>query len=102
MGTRVDLQTKLSDILGSDQVYFQPPATIKMKYPAIVYSLDNIYTMHANNAPYFKKRRYQVTYITKNPDSEFIDSFMDSMSSVEFDRHFTSDNLHHYVYTLYY
>ena len=40
MGTRIELQLKLEEILGSRHVYFQPPASIKMTYPAIVYELD--------------------------------------------------------------
>lgn len=102
MGTRIDLHNKLVDILGSLNVYFQPPATIKMKYPAIVYSLDNIQTRFANNLTYKQKRRYTITYITTDPDSELIDSFLTELFSVSFDRVYTSDNLYHYVYTVYY
>lgn len=102
MGTRIDLHNKLVDILGSSNVYFQPPATIKMKYPAIVYSLDNIQTRFANNLTYKQKRRYTITYITTDPDSELIDSFLTELFSVSFDRVYTSDNLYHYVYTVYY
>lgn len=102
MGTRIDLHNELVDILGSSNVYFQPPATIKMKYPAIVYSLDNIQTRFANNLTYKQQRRYTVTYITKDPDSELIDDFITKLSSVSFDRVYTADNLYHYVYTIYY
>lgn len=102
MGTRVDLQSKLVEILGSSNVYFQPPESIKIKYPAIVYSLDSIQGRFANNQTYKQKRRYKITYITKNPDSELIDIFPRSLPSVDFDRAYTADNLYHYVYTLYY
>ena len=102
MGTRIDLHNELVDILGSSNVYFQPPETVKMKYPAIVYSLDNIQTRFANNNTYKQKRRYSITYITKDPDSNFIDDFLTKLSSVSFDRVYTADNLYHYVYTIYY
>jgi hypothetical protein len=102
MGTRVDLHYKLVDILGSSNVYFQPPASITMRYPAIVYSLDNIQARFANNMPYNQKRRYKITYITKDPDSELIDIFPLKLPSVDFDRVYTADNLYHYVYTIYY
>lgn len=102
MGTRIDLHNELVDILGSSNVYFQPPETVKMKYPAIVYSLDNIQTRFANNNTYKQKRRYSITYITKDPDSDFIDNFLTKLSSVSFDRVYTADNLYHYVYTIYY
>ena len=35
--TRLELQSVLEQTLGSRNVYFQPPASVKMKYPAIVY-----------------------------------------------------------------
>ena len=34
---RNDLQKLLVEVLGSKNVYFQPPESVKMKYPAIVY-----------------------------------------------------------------
>lgn len=102
MGTRLDLQTLLMNLLNSDQVYYQPPESIKMKYPSIVYELDDIYIRHANNHAYSKKRRYKITYITTKPDSPLIDILIDKLPSVEFDRRYISDNLYHFVYTIYY
>ena len=37
MKTRYELHEFLCEILGSRNVYFQPPESVKMKYPAIVY-----------------------------------------------------------------
>lgn len=102
MGTRIDLHNKLVEILGSSNVYFQPPESIKIKYPAIIYSLDSIQSRFANNQTYQQKRRYKITYITKDPDSALIDIFPQALSPVDFDRAYTADNLYHYVYTLYY
>ena len=56
MGSRIDLQSKLEDILGSRNVYFQPPENLKIKYPAIIYSLNNINLRFADNMPYMKGR----------------------------------------------
>lgn len=42
MASRLNLQTFLEEILESRNVYFQPPESVKMKYPAIVYALDDI------------------------------------------------------------
>ena len=39
MGTRLELQNKLEELLGSRHVYFQPPESVKMEYPAIKYSM---------------------------------------------------------------
>ena len=41
MATRQELQTKLEDILGGRHVYFQPPESTKMEYPAIVFSMKD-------------------------------------------------------------
>lgn len=38
MASRLDLQTFLEELLESKNVYFQPPESVKMKYPAIVYA----------------------------------------------------------------
>lgn len=118
MGTRLELQAALEDIfaefLAGDNdvtdaiqteahghVYFQPPETFKMSYPCIVYTLGDIDIRHADNYPYKHKKRYTVTVIDRNPDST-IPGKIGKMQSVSFDRHFTNENLHHFVYQLYY
>lgn len=102
MSNRADLQSQLEEeILGSENVYFQPPATVKMNYPAIVYGLSNITSTFANNSSYKRARAYQVTLIDKNPDSEYVDKIL-ALPMCSFDRHFKSDNLNHFVFTLYY
>ena len=65
MGTRLELQSKLEELLGSRQVYYQPPESVKMEYPAIVYSKSNIRTTNANDAKYSKINRYDITVISK-------------------------------------
>ena len=42
MGSRLELQSKLEELLGSRNVYYQPPESLKMKYPAIRYSKEDI------------------------------------------------------------
>lgn len=98
---RIDLQEVLETVLGSDNVYFQPPENVKMKYPAIVYSLDDIEKTFANNDLYLADRSYTVTLIDKNPDSVFIDSLL-ALPYCQFDRHYRSENLNHYVFSLYF
>lgn len=98
---RIQLHQMLSDILGSTQVYFQPPSSVKMKYPCIVYSLADIDSRFADNIPYFHKRRYSVTIIDRDPDSVVRDK-MTTIPNCSFERGFTSDNLYHYVFNLTY
>lgn len=98
---RLELHEKLCDILGSRNVYFQPPESIRMKYPAIIYSRSNINAIFANNKPYQGKRQYEVIIIDEDPDSEIIDKMYD-LESVKFSRHYVSDNLNHDVFVIYF
>lgn len=101
MNRRLELHEKLVEILGSRNVYFQPPASIKMKYPAIVYERNDIVNRHANNKVYNQRMAYTVTLIDSNPDSETVVK-LSQLPMCRFDRHFESDNLNHDVYTLHY
>lgn len=100
MATRLELQSKLEDVLGSDHVYFQPPESIKMIYPCIEYHYAPGDSQFADNAPYIYRQRYQITVIDKNPDS-LIPNKMAALSMCIADRWFSSDNLNHWVFNLY-
>ena len=101
MASRLQLQTELEELLGSKNVYYQPPASVKMSYPAIVYSRNEIRNDFANNDVYSQNRSYEVIVIDKNPDSEIVDR-VSQLPMCRFDRHYTSDNLNHDVFTLFY
>jgi hypothetical protein len=72
-----------------------------MTYPCIVYERDNADTIFANNSPYRYTKRYQVTVIERDPDSG-IPGELAKLPMCTFSRHFTADNLHHDVFTLYF
>lgn len=101
MNSRLKLHELLCEALGSRQVYFQPPETVKMKYPAIVYSRNNISNRHANDDVYIQSPSYSITVIDKNPDSDIVDK-VSLLPRCRFDRHYTSDNLNHDTFTIYY
>lgn len=101
MASRLQLQTELEELLGSKNVYYQPPASVKMSYPAIVYSCKDIRNDFANNDVYSQNRSYEVIVIDKNPDSEIVDR-VSRLPMCRFDRHYTSDNLNHDVFILFY
>lgn len=101
MARRHELQTLLEDILGTRNVYFQPPANVQMQYPCIVYTRDSARTRFAGNAPYRYKKRYQVTYIDRNPDSEVPDKIA-ALPMCMFDRHYATENLNHDVFSLFF
>lgn len=99
MGSRLELQTLLAAIPGVAAVYFQPPATVSMTYPCVVYDLSDIDAKHANNKPYILTNEYTLTVIDKDPDTAIIFDIA-KLPSCEFNRFFASDGLNHYVFTL--
>lgn len=101
MDRRLELHELLCEILGSRNVYFQPPASVKMKYPAIRYSRYDIQNISADNIPYKQDRAYQLIVIDPDPDSVIIDKIA-QLPMCTFDRHYASDNLNHDVFTIYY
>ena len=102
MDSRIDLQTNLEAVLGSRNVYFQPPESLKLKYPAIVYELADIMTDRANNKNYIRNHRYTVTLIHTDPDNELKDDILDEFRNISFDRVYAKDGLYHYVYDLFF
>ena len=101
MASRLDLQSKLEELLGNRNVYYQPPASIKMTYPAIVYSKSNLDIKRADNQMYNLKTCYELTVIDKKPDNPIIEQLL-TLPYCSFNRHYVSDNLNHDVLTLYY
>lgn len=101
MKNRADLQTLLENLLESRNVYYQPPSTLMMKYPAIVYGRSDIKNNFANDSVYKQTCAYEITVIDKNPDSE-ITKKVSMLPMCRFNRNFKSDNLNHDVFTLYY
>lgn len=100
MGTRLSLQTELEK-LGVSKVYFQPPESIRLTYPCIIYSLSDIDKKPADNLGYVVLNRYMITLIDYDPDSEFVEKLL-LMRYCRFDRFYTADNLNHWVFELYY
>lgn len=101
MGSRVELQTKLEEMLDSRNVYYQPPKGTMMQYPAIIYSRSDIKTEHANNSVYRKRNCYELVVIDNNPDNSVIELLLE-LPYCSFDREYKSDNLYHDVLTLYF
>lgn len=101
MASRLDLQTTLEEILGSRNVYYQPPSSIEMLYPAIVYSRNDILNTFADDTVYKQDTAYIVTVIDEDPDSEIVDK-VSKLPKCRYNRHYESDNLNHDVFVLYY
>lgn len=102
MANRTSLHQEFCELLGSPNVYYQPPASVSMKYPCIKYSLSGIDVDHADDRNYKNTRQYSVIVIDRNPDSEIPESILNHFKMCRFDRGYTSENLNHFVFTLYY
>lgn len=101
MGSRLELQKLLESILGSRNVYYQPPESIKIKYPAIIYSRNDIDNNFADDIVYMQNHTYQIIVIDANPDSEIVNK-ISKLPMCRYNRHYTSDNLNHDVFILNY
>jgi len=98
---RSELQALLEALLGSDNVYFQPPTNTIMQYPCIVFKRDRESVQHADNRRYRHTKGYQVTIITKDVDSDIPEKVAE-LPLCSFDRFFTAENLNHDVYILFF
>ena len=99
MAPRLELQSRLEEV--ADRVYFQPPANIQMEYPCIIYSRDGSSEDHANNELYRHAKRYQVTVVDRNPDTELADK-VEALRYSSFERSFAAGDLNHYVFSLFF
>lgn len=99
---RLVLHEKLCSLLGSRNVYYQPPANIRMKYPCIVYSSHPVYKFRADNVRYLAWYQYKVQIIAHDPEFPLFDTFPDNFTyCAESAPRFAQDNLNHANYTLY-
>lgn len=101
MDRRVNLQNKLEELLGNRNVYYQPPESLKMNYPCIRYSKNNIDSKHADNINYLNTDCYDLIVIDSKPDNPVIKKLLE-LPMTSFNRHYVSDNLNHDVIRIYY
>lgn len=99
---RQELHQILIELLGSDHVYYQPPASRRLDYPCVIYKRQDGDTRFADNKAYTYNTRYQILYIDQNPDSDFHIRLIQRLPKCVYDRHYTADNLNHEAFNLYY
>ena len=100
MRTRQELQDYLENLLGSRNVYYQPPASLQMRYPAIVYKRNPARNRHSENNVYLQEDSYEVTVVGYDPDSETARS-LSKLPLCRWDAHYTAENLYHDRFTLF-
>lgn len=99
MAPRLQLHQLLETF--TENVYFQPPTNVQLKYPCIIYKRDFADTKFADDQPYSFMLRYMVTVIDPDPDSD-IPAKVASLPRSLFNRFYTADNLNHDVFNVFY
>ena len=100
MGQRLELHKKLR--MMADNVYYQPPSDDRMKYPCFLYRLSTVNSDYANNKGYINHKAYTITYICYLPEDDIIEKMFSKFEYCSFDREYSSDDLHHYVFRVFY
>lgn len=100
MDQRAKLQQEMEDLLGTRNVYFQPPPSIQMGYPAVVYSRVGVAARRADNSVISYHIRYQVTLISRDPEDPLIEKIL-MIPYCSHDRSYKQNNLNHDVFTVY-
>lgn len=98
---RKALDNFLRGILKSSNCYYSPPTGFNMRYPCIKYDLSDPNVVHADNIPYLMQLQWDITIIDEDPDSKLADVFF-NMPKCKFDRKYSSENLNHFVFSLYF
>ena len=102
MPSRLNLHEELCEQLGTRNVYFQPPASVKLKYPCIVYSRSGANTEYAGNSMYLMTYQYNVQIISGDPDNDLAKKLAGHFPMCRYTRRFVVDNLYHDNLILYY
>lgn len=98
---RLELQSILEGIQGEGRVYYQPPESMKLKYPCIIYHRARVDLRKANDGNYLTNSRFTLTLIGKSPDNPVLMDVL-SLPYASYERHYTADNLHHDIVEIYY
>ena len=102
MNRRQEITQILRTKLGIQNVYFQPPEDLKMKFPCVRYKLSDIKTMKADNMLYNHTQGYELVYITREPDNILVDTMLKTFDHISFSGCQVINDLYHYRYKLYY
>lgn len=98
--SRLDLHAILKTVCNN--VYHDPPESLKLNYPCIVYYRSKRKILNADNINYAKTWGYDVTIISKNADDQLYESLENALNKLSFINSYTADGLHHWLYLIYY
>lgn len=100
--SRLELSKLIKEAVGSDvSVYFQPTGNITMKFPCVTYERARSESDFANDNPYVRTKRYTLTVIDRNPDSDIPDKIA-QLPMCTHSTFFISENLNHDVFDIFF
>ena len=100
MGIRLELHGELLEM--APYAYYDPPSSVRLQYPCFIYHLSRVRPLFADNRIYQKYPCYMVTYISPSVSDYIVNEFLDRFKYCRFDRSYTADELHHYVFEVFY
>ncbi len=100
MRDRAELSKRLHELC--ENCSFQPGTNTTLKYPCIVYEINDVDIDKADNRPYITHDVYTITHIYKSPSSNLRNEMLNAFDFISYNRQFKTDGLYHDVYTLYF
>lgn len=101
MANKPELKDILKGLEGNPNVYLVGPESKQMTYPAIRVTLKDMPARYANNAIYKQSNRYELIFITRDFGDPIV-AEITKLQYCKFNRYYSADSLHHFVFTLYY
>lgn len=103
MEGRLSLDALLKATFGNRvNYYFQPPNGLLLKYPALIYQLDDLRDRYADNKIYNRRHAYAILLILSDPDNDLVDKLDELPYCRMSGKPYQADNLYHYPFTIYY
>lgn len=83
-------------------VYYQPPESVKLKYPCVIVKKNPGDMKPADNIKYIYSPSYTLTVIDRDPDRALAEQIFMSFMISRYDQNFVRDNLYHDIITVYF
>lgn len=99
---RLELHEIFCEVLGSRNVYFQPPNGAKLNYPCIIYKRDSANAEYADDRTYIFTQQYSVTCISPKQTNDIYEKLIERLPMIRYIRGYTVDNLSHDILNLFY
>lgn len=90
----------LRPIVGN--VYYNPPESLKLKYPCVICSLESDRPEYADDTRYKNMNRYNLILITNGTDNGIMRETLLKLPYCSFDREYFSNNMCHDSLTIYF